>query len=69
MSRKGIGGYGFDGFELTRCEGDGVQLWVRYGGNGPAVLLLLGRPRTHASSSKGGPASAVVAASSPRLRG
>lgn len=40
----------FDGFELTRCEGgDGVRLRVRYGGSGPAVLLLHGHPRTHAT--------------------
>ncbi|QQC87423.1 alpha/beta fold hydrolase [Streptomyces alfalfae] len=37
----------FDGFELTRCEGEGVRLRVRYGGRGPAVLLLHGHPRTH----------------------
>jgi haloacetate dehalogenase len=39
----------FDGFELTRCEGDGAQLRVRHGGSGPAVLLLHGHPRTHAT--------------------
>ncbi|MEV0122115.1 alpha/beta hydrolase [Streptomyces sp. NPDC050703] len=39
----------FDGFELTRCEGDGAHLRVRYGGRGPAVLLLHGHPRTHAT--------------------
>ncbi|MFC9283733.1 alpha/beta fold hydrolase [Streptomyces collinus] len=39
----------FDGFELTRCEGDGARLRVRYGGGGPAVLLLHGHPRTHAT--------------------
>jgi haloacetate dehalogenase len=40
----------FDGFELTRCEGDdGVRLRVRHGGSGPAVLLLHGHPRTHAT--------------------
>lgn len=39
----------FDGFELTRCEGEGVRLRVRYGGRGPAVLLLHGHPRTHAT--------------------
>ncbi|MEU9555320.1 alpha/beta hydrolase [Streptomyces fumanus] len=37
----------FEGFELTRCEGDGVRLRVRHGGSGPAVLLLHGHPRTH----------------------
>ncbi|MFI7320687.1 alpha/beta hydrolase [Streptomyces venezuelae] len=39
----------FDEFELTRCEGDGVRLRVRHGGSGPAVLLLHGHPRTHAT--------------------
>ncbi|MFJ9740954.1 alpha/beta fold hydrolase [Streptomyces sp. NPDC101166] len=39
----------FDGFELTRCEGDGAHLRVRHGGEGPAVLLLHGHPRTHAT--------------------
>ncbi|UXY20790.1 alpha/beta hydrolase [Streptomyces cynarae] len=39
----------FDGFELTRCEGDGAGLLVRHGGSGPAVLLLHGHPRTHAT--------------------
>ncbi|MDH6451188.1 pimeloyl-ACP methyl ester carboxylesterase [Streptomyces sp. SAI-119] len=40
----------FDGFELTRYEGeDGVRLRVRHGGSGPAVLLLHGHPRTHAT--------------------
>ncbi|AEW97599.1 MULTISPECIES: alpha/beta fold hydrolase [Streptomycetaceae] len=37
----------FDGFALTRCEGDGAHLRVRRGGDGPAVLLLHGHPRTH----------------------
>ncbi|MGW0614761.1 alpha/beta fold hydrolase [Streptomyces sp. NPDC002788] len=39
----------FDDFELTRCEGDGARLRVRHGGSGPAVLLLHGHPRTHAT--------------------
>ncbi|GHA08215.1 alpha/beta fold hydrolase [Streptomyces echinoruber] len=39
----------FDGFELTRCAGDGAELRVRHGGSGPAVLLLHGHPRTHAT--------------------
>ncbi|GAA2729958.1 alpha/beta hydrolase [Streptomyces nogalater] len=39
----------FDGFEVTRREGDGVRLRVRHGGRGPAVLLLHGHPRTHAT--------------------
>ncbi|MGW2492140.1 alpha/beta fold hydrolase [Streptomyces sp. NPDC001606] len=37
----------FEGFQLTRVEGNGAQLRVRYGGSGPAVLLLHGHPRTH----------------------
>ncbi|MGW2638126.1 alpha/beta fold hydrolase [Streptomyces sp. NPDC001348] len=39
----------FDGFTLTRCEGEGAELRVRFGGRGPAVLLLHGHPRTHAT--------------------
>lgn len=39
----------FDGFTLTRREGEGVGLRVRHGGSGPAVLLLHGHPRTHAT--------------------
>ncbi|MYS24080.1 haloacetate dehalogenase [Streptomyces sp. DvalAA-14] len=39
----------FDGFTLTVCEGDGALLRVRHGGEGPAVLLLHGHPRTHAT--------------------
>ncbi|GAA5059782.1 alpha/beta fold hydrolase [Streptomyces similanensis] len=37
----------FDGFELTERDGDGARLRVRHGGDGPAVLLLHGHPRTH----------------------
>ncbi|MFF1463341.1 alpha/beta fold hydrolase [Streptomyces sp. NPDC058330] len=39
----------FEGFELTRCEGNGARLRVRHGGGGPPVLLLHGHPRTHAT--------------------
>ncbi|KAF3469213.1 alpha/beta hydrolase [Streptomyces sp. Tu 3180] len=39
----------FDGFTLARRAGDGARLRVRYGGDGPAVLLLHGHPRTHAT--------------------
>jgi haloacetate dehalogenase len=39
----------FDGFALERREGNGAGLRVRYGGSGPAVLLLHGHPRTHAT--------------------
>ena len=39
----------FDGFTLERIEAGGVTLRVRHGGSGPAVLLLHGHPRTHAT--------------------
>jgi haloacetate dehalogenase len=37
----------FDGFRLDRIDVGDVRLRVRYGGHGPAVLLLHGHPRTH----------------------
>jgi haloacetate dehalogenase len=37
----------FDGFALDRVDVGDVTLRVRYGGSGPAVLLLHGHPRTH----------------------
>jgi haloacetate dehalogenase len=38
----------FEGFELDRVSvGEGVQLRVRSGGDGPPVVLLHGHPRTH----------------------
>jgi haloacetate dehalogenase len=37
----------FDGFQLDRIDVGEVQLRVRHGGDGPAVLLLHGHPRTH----------------------
>ena len=37
----------FDGFRLDRIDLWDVTLRVRHGGNGPAVLLLHGHPRTH----------------------
>jgi haloacetate dehalogenase len=38
----------FEGFDEARIEvADSVQLRVRIGGTGPAVLLLHGHPRTH----------------------
>ena len=37
----------FEGFELTHVEVADVRLRVRYGGSGPAVLLVHGHPRTH----------------------
>jgi haloacetate dehalogenase len=39
----------FDGFELDEVELGEVTLRVRHGGRGPAVLLLHGHPRTHAT--------------------
>ena len=37
----------FDGFRLAHIEVGEVRLRVRYGGNGPPVLLVHGHPRTH----------------------
>jgi haloacetate dehalogenase len=37
----------FDGFALDSIDLGEVTLRVRHGGNGPAVLLLHGHPRTH----------------------
>jgi haloacetate dehalogenase len=38
----------FDGFAVEQLDvGDGVELRVRTGGEGPPVLLLHGHPRTH----------------------
>lgn len=39
----------FDGFRLDHVDAGGVRLRVRHGGSGPAVLLLHGHPRTHAT--------------------
>ena len=39
----------FDGFTLTRVDVGEAELRVRYGGSGPALLLLHGHPRTHAT--------------------
>jgi haloacetate dehalogenase len=39
----------FDGFELEYVEVGEVRLRVRHGGSGPAVVLLHGHPRTHAT--------------------
>jgi len=61
----------FEGFTLTECEGDGARLRVRYGGEGPAVLLLHGHPRTHATWHRVAPllASAGYFVVCPDLRG
>jgi haloacetate dehalogenase len=39
----------FEGFRLARVSVGGVELRVRSGGSGPAVVLLHGHPRTHAT--------------------
>lgn len=39
----------FEGFELERVDVGEAVLRVRYGGSGPAVMLLHGHPRTHAT--------------------
>jgi haloacetate dehalogenase len=39
----------FEGFTLDRIDVGECDLRVRYGGSGPAVLLLHGHPRTHAT--------------------
>lgn len=39
----------FEGFALDRIDVGDAELRVRYGGSGPAVLLLHGHPRTHAT--------------------
>jgi haloacetate dehalogenase len=39
----------FEGFKLERVELPEATLRVRHGGSGPAVLLLHGHPRTHAT--------------------
>jgi haloacetate dehalogenase len=39
----------FDGFRLARVDVGQAELRVRYGGSGPALLLLHGHPRTHAT--------------------
>jgi pimeloyl-ACP methyl ester carboxylesterase len=37
----------FEGFTLETVDTGGAKLRVRYGGTGPALLLLHGHPRTH----------------------
>jgi haloacetate dehalogenase len=61
----------FAGFQLTRREGDGARLLVRHGGSGPAVLLLHGHPRTHATWHRVAPLLAAAGHSvvCPDLRG
>jgi len=45
----------FDGFALQQVDLGDVQLRVRYGGSGSAVLLLHGHPRTHVTWHKVAP--------------
>lgn len=39
----------FEGFRLDHVDVGEVRLRVRHGGDGPAVLLVHGHPRTHAT--------------------
>ena len=39
----------FEGFDVADIDTGGATLHVRWGGAGPAVLLLHGHPRTHAT--------------------
>ena len=39
----------FDGFRLAHVDVGDARLRVRYGGDGPPVLLVHGHPRTHAT--------------------
>ena len=45
----------FEGFTLDRINVGEAELRVRYGGSGPALLLLHGHPRTHATWHKVAP--------------
>ncbi len=60
----------FEGFDLVQIDTGEAQLRVRYGGNGPPLLLLHGHPQTHVMWHKVAPRLAqnftVVA---PDLRG
>src|SRR5919202_3283767 len=47
MDRPGIVARMFDGFALERIGAGDVELRVRHGGSGPAIVLLHGHPRTH----------------------
>jgi haloacetate dehalogenase len=45
----------FEGFALERVDVGDVELRVRHAGSGPAILLLHGHPRTHATWHKVAP--------------
>ncbi|MEU6037398.1 alpha/beta hydrolase [Actinomadura sp. NPDC047616] len=45
----------FEGFTLERVDVGEAELRVRHGGSGPALLLLHGHPRTHATWHKVAP--------------
>jgi haloacetate dehalogenase len=45
----------FEGFALERIDTGQAELRVRHGGSGPAILLLHGHPRTHATWHKVAP--------------
>jgi len=61
----------FDDFTLDRVDLGEVELRVRYGGSGPAVLLLHGHPRTHTTWYRVAPllAAAGYTVVCPDLRG
>jgi haloacetate dehalogenase len=50
----------FDGFELEYLDLSRVRLRVRHGGNGSAVLLVHGHPRTHTTWHRVAPAIAAA---------
>jgi len=50
----------FEGFRLSVVDTGQVQLRVRHGGTGPAVLLVHGHPRTHATWHRVAPALAAA---------
>jgi len=39
----------FDGFAADRIDTGKAEIFVRHGGSGPAIVLLHGHPRTHAT--------------------
>jgi haloacetate dehalogenase len=61
----------FEGFQIDHVDVGEVLLRVRYGGTGPAVLLVHGHPRTHTTWYRVAPAIAAAGYSvvCPDLRG